>query len=86
MALQAQHVRRLQQIGVVRGAVHIVAAEAGDAARVHQALHEIVALHAVLVRRAVGEMREGGLAELVLFELPEILQLAAPARKPTGQS
>ena len=26
---------------------------------VHQALHEIVALHAVLVRRAVGEMREG---------------------------
>ena len=55
----------------------IVASEAGDAAAVHHALDEVVALHAVLVRGAVGEMREGGLAELVIFELPEILQIQA---------
>ena len=62
----------LDQVGVVLGAVHIVAGETGDAARVHHALHEIVALHAILVRGAVGEMSEGRLAELVLFQLPEI--------------
>jgi hypothetical protein len=40
-------------------------------------LDEIVTLHAVLVRGAVGEMSKGGLAELVLFELPEIAQVLA---------
>ena len=65
----------------------VVAAEAGDAARVHQALHEVVALHAVLVRGAVGKVRERRLAELVLFELPEVLQLARPGEsRPASRS
>ena len=55
----------------------VVAGKTGDAVRVHGALHEIVALHAVLVRGAIGEMREGGFAELVFFELPEIAQVLA---------
>jgi len=49
---------------VILRAMRIVATEAGDAAGIHQALHEIVALHAVLVRRAVGEMGEGCFAQL----------------------
>src|SRR5215467_6341608 len=46
-----------------------------DAALVHHALREVVPLHPVLVRRAVREMRERRLAELVFLELPEILKL-----------
>ncbi len=45
--------------------------EAGDAVAVHHALHEVVALHPVLVRGAVGEVRERRLAELVILEPPE---------------
>src|SRR5439155_6822825 len=62
---------------VVRGAVRVVATEAGDAAPVHDALHEVVALHPILVRRPVGEMRERRLSELVLFEPPEVLEMPA---------
>ena len=47
--------------------MRIVAAGASDAMRIHGALHKVVALHAVLVARAIGEVGEGGLAELVLF-------------------
>ena len=62
-------------------------AEAGDAAPVHHALHEVVALHPVLVRRAVGEVRERRLAQLVVFELPEILELARPGEsRPASRS
>src|ERR1700733_2370961 len=57
--------------GIV-GAVRIVTTETRYAAGIHQALHEIVALHTVLVGAAVGKMRERGFAELVLLELPEI--------------
>jgi hypothetical protein len=55
--------------------VRVVATEASDAARVHQALHKIVALHAILMRRAVGEMGETGFAQFVLFQLPIVRQL-----------
>ncbi len=44
---------------------------------VHYALHEVVALHAILVGGAVGEVGEGGGAERVLFELPEVSQQQA---------
>jgi hypothetical protein len=53
--------------------MRIVAAGACDAARVHQAVDEIIALHPVLVRGAVRKVREGGFAELVFFELPVVL-------------
>src|SRR5262245_65383409 len=75
MAREAQLLRRFDQVGVVAGAVDVVAAEAGDAARVHQALREIIALHPVLVRRAVREMRERRVTEFVFLELPEVLEI-----------
>jgi len=40
----------------------IVAAEAGDAAIVHQALPEILALQAAPLRSAAGKMRKAGFA------------------------
>ena len=78
MARRAQLRDGLDQVRVVRRAVNVVAAEARHALRVHHALDEVVALHAVLVRGAVREVRERRLAELVLFELPEVLQAARP--------
>ena len=72
VASEADLIWRQPQFRVIRRAVHVVATEAGHAAAIHHALREIIALHAVLVRRAVGKMREGRLAERVLFELPVI--------------
>ena len=69
--MQIVPVARADRARIV-GAVRIVATETRDAARVHEALNEIVALHAVLVRGAVGKMREARFAELVLFKLPKI--------------
>ena len=60
---------------IIFGAVHIVAAKAGDAATVHNALHEIIALHAVLMSGAIREVRECGLTEFVFFERPKVCQL-----------
>ena len=77
MAFEANHVSRLQQIGIVFRAVNIVATVAAHAMGVHRALNEIVALHAVLVRRAVGKMREGRLSELVILEFPEVVEVEA---------
>src|SRR5438477_1927545 len=54
-----------------------MAAEAGDTAPIHHALHEIVPLHAILVRGTVGEMCERRRAELVLLELPVVAQIPA---------
>ena len=87
VALKAHHVGRLQQVRIVVGAVHVVAAVAAHAVRVHDALHEIIALHAILVRGAVGEMRERLFAEFVLFQLPEILQIhARPESRPANRN
>ena len=58
VARETHLARRLAQLRRVGGAVDVVATEAGDAAIVHQALHEIVALHAVLMGGSVREMRE----------------------------
>src|SRR6202045_2877031 len=51
-----------------------MATEAGHPASVHNALHKIIPLHPVLMRGAVGKVREAGLAQRVLFQLPKILQ------------
>ena len=55
--------------------MRIVAAEAGHPTPVHHALHKIISLHPIFVRGAVGEVREGRLAQRVLFQLPKILQV-----------
>ena len=73
MAAQAKLADRFDQIGVVAGSVNIVTAEAGDAAAVHEALNEVVALHPIFVCGSIGKMREGGLTQLVFFKPPEIL-------------
>ena len=77
MAGEAYLVRRKPQLRIIPRAVHVVTTEAGHAAAIHHALHEIIALHAIFVRRAVGKVREGRLPEGVLFELPIILQVEA---------
>ena len=53
----------------------VVAVEAGHAAQVHAARHEVVALHPVLVRRAVGVIEEILPAELRFIEPPEIAKI-----------
>ena len=65
MAHHAHFVDGLAQHGVVVSTVRIVAAETGDTAGVHQALDEIIALHAVLVRGTVGEVRKSRFAQSV---------------------
>ena len=64
------------ELRVISRAVHVMTIETGYPASVHDALHEIVALHAVLVRGAIGEIIEiSKLAKRVAFQLPEILQI-----------
>ena|SRR5579859_2252190 len=57
--------------------MRVMATETSDAVRVHEAGNEVVALHAILVGGPVGEMREGCLAEFVIFQFPEIVQALA---------
>ncbi len=53
-------------------AVHLVAIEAANLAVIHIALHEIVALHAVLVRGEIGEWKKFVTPGFSLLELPVI--------------
>ena len=75
MTIQTELVRRLSQLCVVSRAMRIVAAEARHPASVHYALYEIIPLHAILVRRAIGIVCERSLAQRVLFKLPKISQV-----------
>jgi hypothetical protein len=68
----ANLLHRLDQHCIVLSTVGIVAAETRDAARVHQALYEIGALHTVFVCCPIGEMSERQLAQFVILQLPEI--------------
>lgn len=60
MTAQTKLVSGSNQIGRVLIAVHVVAIEAADVAVIHHALREIVALHPVFVRGAVGPIKEIG--------------------------
>ena len=75
VALEADLIAGLDELGVVIGAVDVVATEAGDATAVHHALDEVVALHPIFVGGAVGKMVERGFAEFVVFELPIISEI-----------
>ena len=55
--------------------MHVVATEAAHAVCIHDTLHKIIALHSILVRGAISEVGEALLTELVLFQLPEILEI-----------
>ncbi len=72
VAIEAYLVGWLFQLRVIFRAVYIMAVETGDPAPVHDALHEIVSLHPVLVRRPIREMSEAQLSQRVLFQLPII--------------
>ena len=77
MAIEAQRVAGLADHGDILGPVRVMAGKAGDAAGIHQALREIVALHPVLVCGAVRKMGEGEVAELVFFQLPVVFEMFA---------
>ena len=66
--------------------MNLVAVETADFAVIHVALHEIVALHAVLVRGKVGELIEVGNAGLECPRTARSRQGDRPGTKPTGQS
>src|SRR6185503_1158422 len=63
------------EVRAVWRAMYLMTAEAGHTLLVHLAVDEVIRLHAVLVRRTFREMREGCLTGLMLFQLPEVLQL-----------
>lgn len=75
VTVETQHIRWFQQIGIILRAMHIVAAEAAHAVGIHHALYKVIPLHAILMRRAIGEMHEGLLTQTVLFQFPEILKV-----------
>ena len=75
MTIQANLISRLSQLRVVRRAMHVVAGGAGNPVAIHYALREVVSLHAILVRRAVGEIIKGGLPQSAVFQLPVVGQL-----------
>ena len=77
VAIQTKLVGGLAELSIIFGAMNIVTGEAGDAAPVHEALRKIVALHAVFVGGAIGEMCERSCAEGVFFELPIIAKICA---------
>src|SRR5665213_1555379 len=77
VALKTEHVGRFHEIGIIPGAMHIMAAEAAYPVSVHLAGDEIVPLHAVLMRRSIRKMGERLFAQPVLFQLPEFLQIFA---------
>jgi hypothetical protein len=52
-----------------------VTTKTGESATVHYALHEVVALHTVLVRGSVWKMSERSLTQSMIFQFPEVLQL-----------
>lgn len=74
MAFETHDTCRLDQQSLIIGAMDVVATRALHAAVIHHALHEIIALHPILVSRSVREVRERGLAQLVLLQFPEALQ------------
>ena len=75
MAFQAHLTGRLEQKSIIRGSVHVVTARALDSAGIHYALNKVISLHPILVGRAIGVVSKRCLTQLVLFELPELLQL-----------
>ena len=55
--------------------MHVVASETAHVAVIHHTLYKIISLHAIFVGGAVGVMREGGLAQGMLFKIPEAAQV-----------
>ena len=77
MTLKAEDGGRPEEIGIVLGAMDIVATEARHAVAVHQAGNEIVPLHSVSTPGAVGKIPGIGSSRVTIVELPEFAQVHA---------
>jgi len=76
MTVQAELIGGLPELRVISGAMHVMTVETAYSAPIHDALNEIVALHAVLMRRAIGIVQEiGRRTERAFLQLPMVLQL-----------
>jgi hypothetical protein len=58
MATQAELVHGLDQVSVIAGPMNVMTIEACYAAAVHDALNEVISLHAVLMSGFVSDMHE----------------------------
>jgi hypothetical protein len=70
VTIQANLLCGLSELSIVGGPMYIVTRGTGNAAAVHHALRKVVSLHAILVRRAVGKIVEGGLSKRAVLQLP----------------
>ena len=75
MALETHDACRFQKVRVVFSPVDIVTTEAGYSACIHDTRYKIVALHSILMRGVVGEVRKSSLAEFVFLQFPEIFEI-----------
>ena len=75
MTVEAELVYGLSELSVVFCAVHVMAGSAGNTVLIHDALHKVVALHPVLMRGSVWEVRECCLTQGDVIEFPEVLQM-----------
>lgn len=62
VTVQAELVYRLSELRDVLGAVNVVTGSTCDTVLVHNALHEVIALHSILVCGPISEMSERRLA------------------------
>jgi len=60
VTVKAQDTRRFAEQRVIGGAMRVVTGIARDPVGIHQASHEIIALHPVFVSRAIRKVGEGG--------------------------
>ena len=74
VAIEADLLRGLSELSVVRGPMYVVARRTGDSTPVHHALRKVISLHAILVRGAVREIIESGLAQRAVLQLPIVGQ------------
>jgi hypothetical protein len=76
MTIQTKLVGRAAKLRVVSRTVRVVTIEASNSTPVHHALHEIIALHSILVRGPIRKMiKVLRFAEGVILKLPVILEL-----------
>ena len=76
MTVQAELIYGLSELGIVFRAVNVVTGGTTNTPLVHHALHEIVTLHAVLVRRSIGEVEKVSLAEISGFQGPIVREMS----------
>ena len=75
VAIQAKRTRGFPQKRCIRRSMRVMAGEAGHPVGIHLARDEIVALHSVLMGRAIGKVSEGRFPGLVFLKIPEIAEL-----------